>query len=95
MISAATGSRTMSETTTQDPTLTRVLSVIAKRVHPSLHHKIEEATSLRELQLTAIELWSITFDLETEFGTAFEPDPAPSWLTVGDVVDTVRSVEHG
>lgn len=85
----------MSDTTTQDPTLTRVLSVIHRTIFTPVADIRPEHSLRKDVHCDDIDLMSIAVECEEEFGIEITDEMTEKWSLVSDVVDTVRSVDHG
>lgn len=72
-----------------------ILALIARRVHPSRRHLIDnpDADLSADLGLCHIDLISIACDIEEECGFMFEGDPELAWETVADVLRAVEDMQ--
>ena len=68
------------------------LSIITRRVHPSLRDKVTPDASLKDLDLHLIDLVGITCDIEEHYGVQFPGDPEAAWETVADILEAAEKV---
>lgn len=67
-----------------------ILSLITKRVHPSLRHLVSEDATFHELRLNPVDGWGIAVDIEEEIGRELDWSRVERWASVADVIATVR-----
>lgn len=69
----------------------QILTHIAKRVHPALHHLLGPEAALADLRLNPVDHWSICCDIEEDLSRELDWSQVERWQTVPDIVASVEA----